>query len=270
MLVRIFMTLGLLIAAAPTFAQEIQSKSSVRLDVPYVPTPSFVVKAMLDLAKVRADDVVYDLGSGDGRIVIDAIQTRGVKRAVGVDLNPVQVADANVNAASAGVTDRATFVVGDVFKVDFTPATVVTMYLLPNVNLRLRPRLLDELRPGTRIVSHQFHMYDWPPDAQEKVLGEVPIYLWIVPEKVQGTWAGTADGQTFTVSVDQKFQVLNGSVTQSGKGSVALTGQMAGTELIASGKDGVSVKGKVDGKTMTTTITLGGATHSVVLTREYP
>ncbi len=264
MISRIILAIGLLLAP-PVAAQ---TNSSVRLDVPYVPTPPFVIKAMLDLAKVGPDDVVYDLGSGDGRIVIDAVQTRGVKRAVGIDLNPVQVADANANAEKAGVTDRVTFTVGDVFKEDLSPATVVTMYLLPNVNLRLRPRLLDHLKPGTRVVSHAFHMFDWPPDAQEKVLGEVPIYMWIIPAKVQGTWTGKAGEGSFTFSLAQKFQVVSGLLTREGQKPVALNGQLAGNELMVIGNDGVSLRGKITGATLIGAITLAGAPQDIVLTRQ--
>lgn len=267
MFARLIFAVGLICAALPAQAQ-VQNRPVVRLDVPYVPTPSFVVKAMLDLAKVTADDVVYDLGSGDGRIVIDAIQSRGVKRAVGIDLNPVRVADANANARDAGVTDRATFMVDDVFKVDFTPATVVTMYLLPNVNLRLRPRLLDELKPGTRVVSHAFHMYDWPPDAQEKVAGEVPIYLWIVPAKIQGIWSGKAGTQPFTLSVNQKFQSVSATLSLDAKRSTVLEGQLTGDAVTATGKDGAAFKGKLTGAVLTGTVTLGGVSHDVTLSRQ--
>jgi SAM-dependent methyltransferase len=148
------------------------------LDVPYVPTPMPVVDAMLDLAKVGKSDVVYDLGCGDGRIVVRAAQRFG-SRGVGVDLNPERVREAKDNARKSNVTQLTRFEVGDVFEFDFSPATVVTMYLLPSVNLKLRPRLQQELKPGTRIVSHDFHMGDWAPEATREI-NRSRIYLWTV------------------------------------------------------------------------------------------
>ncbi len=148
------------------------------LDVPYVPTPVPVVDAMLDLAKVGKSDVVYDLGCGDGRIVVRAASRFGC-RGVGVDLNPERVKEAKANAIRANVTELTRFEVGDVFEFDFSGATVVTMYLLPSVNLKLRPRLLKELKPGTRLVSHDFHMGDWAAETTREV-GRSRIYLWTI------------------------------------------------------------------------------------------
>lgn len=152
-----------------------------QLDVPYVPTPVGVVDAMLDLAKVGKSDTVYDLGCGDGRIVVRAASRFGC-RGVGVDLNPERVKEAKQNAIKSGVTELTRFEVGDVFDFDFSPATVVTMYLLPSVNLKLRPRLLKELKPGTRLVSHDFHMGDWAAQTTREV-GRSRIYLWTIPER---------------------------------------------------------------------------------------
>ena len=152
-----------------------------RLDVPYVPTPMPVVDAMLDLGRVGRNDVLYDLGCGDGRIVVRAASRFGCK-GVGVDLNPQRVDEARDNARRANVTALTRFEVGDVFQFDFSPATVVTMYLLPAVNLKLRPRLLKELKPGTRIVSHDFDMGDWTPEATRDT-GRSRVYLWTVPTR---------------------------------------------------------------------------------------
>lgn len=160
----------------------------VKLDVPYVPTPPVTIAAMLEIASVGPNDILYDLGSGDGRIPITAVRDRGVKKAVGIELNPARIVDAKENARIVGVTDKVSFIEGDVFKVDFKAATVVTMYLFDNVNLRLRPRILDELKPGMRGVSHQFHMSSWTPDDKVMVQNKVPVYLWIVPAKVDGVW----------------------------------------------------------------------------------
>ena len=156
------------------------SQQAVRQpDVPFVPTPKDVVAAMLKLGGVKTGDVIYDLGSGDGRIVITAAEqfkTRGV----GIDINPERIQEANENARKAGVTDLVQFRQADLFSTDISEATVVTLYLLPSVNLKLRPKLLHDLKPGTRIVSHSFDMGDWKPEKQETVEGRI-IYLWTVP-----------------------------------------------------------------------------------------
>ena len=150
-----------------------------RLDVPFVPTPDDVVEKMLDLAGAGSNDVVYDLGSGDGRIVITAAK-RGA-RGIGFDIDPERIAEARANARRAGVTDRVQFQQGNLFDVDLAPATVITMYLLPSVNLELRSKL-QQLKPGTRIVSHSFDMGDWKPDQVHTVDGH-KVYLWIIPPR---------------------------------------------------------------------------------------
>ena len=149
-------------------------------DVPYVPTPPEVVDAMLSLASVSQNDIVYDLGSGDGRMVIEAARKYHA-RGVGIDVNPTRIEEANENAKEAGVTDRVRFIEGDLFKADIHDATVVTIYLLSTVNLKLRPKLLQDLKPGTRIVSHRFDMGDWEPEKKSTADGR-PLYLWIVPK----------------------------------------------------------------------------------------
>jgi len=148
-------------------------------DVPFVPTPEKVVERMLDIAQVGPNDVVYDLGSGDGRIVIAAAKKHGA-RGVGIDIDPERIREARANARSAGVSSRVEFREGDLFKADLSQATVVTLYLLSSVNLQLRPKLLSELKPGTRIVSHAFDMGDWKPLRTEKV-GSSTVYYWVVP-----------------------------------------------------------------------------------------
>ena len=150
-------------------------------DIHYVPTPEEVVEAMLQLADVGANDIVYDLGSGDGRIPITAARRFGA-RGVGIDLDPKLVAQATRNAEEAGVAGRVRFIEGDIFEADLSQATVVTLYLLTSINERLRPKLLKELRPGTRIVSHQFRMGDWNPD-REIVIDFRPLFLWRVPTR---------------------------------------------------------------------------------------
>ncbi|MGE5793582.1 MAG: methyltransferase domain-containing protein [Bacteroidota bacterium] len=152
------------------------------LDVPFVPTPADAVAAMLKLAGVRKDDVVYDLGSGDGRIVIAAAR-RGA-RGVGIDIDPARIAEGERNARAAGVASRVRFVRQDLFDADLGDATVVTLYLLPRVNQRLRPKLLAELKPGTRVVSYGFDMGDWAPERTVEI-GSSMLYLWVIPQRPQ-------------------------------------------------------------------------------------
>ncbi len=148
-------------------------------EVPFVPTPEPVVEEMLNMANITKGDVLYDLGSGDGRIVIDAAKKYGI-HAVGVDINPERIKEARENAKKAGVENLVTFREGDLFKADIHEATVVTMYLLPSVNLRLKPKLLSELKGGSRLVSHDFDMGDWKAE-KEKKLDYHTIYFWTVP-----------------------------------------------------------------------------------------
>lgn len=154
-------------------------------DVIYVPTPPEVVAAMLKVANVKKGDVLYDLGSGDGRIPVTAAQKFGV-RAVGIDINPERIKEANENARKAGVTDRVKFLNEDLFEADISEATVVTLYLLDSLNEKLRPKLLRELKPGTRIVSHSFRMGDWQPEQTIDVNGSM-VYFWTVPAKGAST-----------------------------------------------------------------------------------
>jgi precorrin-6B methylase 2 len=183
-----------LVVGATAFAQDIRVNQPVQVpqpperamqkapEVPFVPTPEPAVEGMLKLAGVKKGDVVYDLGSGDGRIVISAVKNHGATRAVGVDINPQRIDEANENARRAGVQDRVEFRQGDLFDADIGDATVVTLYLLPSVNERLKPKLLAELKPGTRIVSHGFDMGDWKPDQETQEDGRT-LYLWVVPER---------------------------------------------------------------------------------------
>jgi ubiquinone/menaquinone biosynthesis C-methylase UbiE len=147
---------------------------------PYVSRPQIVVDKMLEVVAVTKDDVVYDLGSGDGRIVISAAKKYGV-RGVGVDIDPERIKEANANAVQAGVADRVKFIEQDLFKIDLKEASVVTLYLLPEVNLRLRPKLWRELKRGTRVVSHAFDMGDWKPEQTVQVEGRT-IYYWVIPK----------------------------------------------------------------------------------------
>lgn len=162
-----------------TLAQEVVD-GPIKKDVPYVPTPEGIVEAMLDLARVGPNDVVYDLGSGDGRIVIAAAR-RGA-RGVGIDIDPERIREANANAKKAGVTNKVKFIEGNLFDADIADATVVTMYLLTDVNLKLRPKLMAELKPGTRIVSQTFDMGEWEPEKTTEV-GFTKVYYWTIPSQ---------------------------------------------------------------------------------------
>ena len=170
-----------LLAAAPVAAQE--TKRAQTPDVIFVPTPHEVVEEMLRLAQVRKGDLLYDLGSGDGRIPVTAAKKYGI-RAVGIDIDPERIVEAKENARKNGVTGLVQFRQEDLFKADFHEASVVTLYLLPDLNVKLRPRLLAELKPGTRIVSHQFDMGTWKPEKKIDLNGRT-IYLWTVPAKKQ-------------------------------------------------------------------------------------
>lgn len=166
--------------ARPAMAQE-EPTYPRSLDVPYVPTPEDAVKAMLQLAGVNKDDLVIDLGCGDGRIVVTAAVDFGA-RGIGYDLNPVRLKEANESAAKAGVENRVRFIQKNLYEADIRNATVVTLYLLPEVNRKLKPRLLAELRPGTRVVSHSFPMPDWKPVKTVEINGRT-LYLWVIPRK---------------------------------------------------------------------------------------
>ncbi len=196
-------------------------------EVPYIRTPQSVVDKMLDLAGVGPDDFLIDLGSGDGRIVIAAAQKRGA-RGFGVEIDPTLVDASNEAARKAGVADRAQFYARDLFETDLREATVITMYLLPAVNLQLRPRIL-ELRPGTRVVSHDWDMGEWQPDARIVLEGlnkpVMPVqastaYLWIVPAKAAGSWNLRFEdsGEALEIEFAQRFQELSGIARQSGGG----------------------------------------------------
>ena len=195
--------------------------------VPYVPTPQNVVDRMLEIAKVGPQDYLIDLGSGDGRIVVTAASKYGA-RGFGVDLNPTRIAEANANARQAKVTDKVQFFQSDLFETDLTAASVITMYLLPRVNLELRPKLL-ELKAGTRIVSHDFDMGDWKPEHHEELDakdkyggsgGRSDIYLWIIPAKVAGSWQSqlTVRGKpvSYEIALDQQYQVVRGTARVAG------------------------------------------------------
>jgi len=196
-------------------------------DVIWVPTPDELVSAMLDLAQVTSDDFVMDLGSGDGRIVIAAAK-RGA-RATGIEYNPDMVALSKRNAEKAGVSDKATFINADLFATDFSKATVITMYLLPQLNLKLRPTLLG-LKPGTRVVSHAFNMGDWPFDQTTEKEGRT-AYLWIVPAKVEGVWTWPSGTGKAELKLTQNYQMVNGTLETAGKEQALKNGKLYGSQI---------------------------------------
>lgn len=180
------------------------------LDVPFVPTDEVVIEAMLNLGHVGPKDLLYDLGSGDGRILITAARNRGT-RGIGVEIDPLRIADAMDEAGHFRVEYLVDFIEEDIFTADFSEATVVTLYLLESINIQLRPRLLSELRPGTRIVSHAFNMGDWKADERLELSG-INIYKWIVPARVAGIWEWDGlDGKRYRVELQQKYQEVTGT-----------------------------------------------------------
>lgn len=183
-------------------------------DVPYVPTPYNVVERMLDAARVGPGDYVIDLGSGDGRIVIAAAMRGAIGH--GVDIDPVRIREANKNKEGSGVDDHVIFLEENIFETDFSKASVITMYLLNSVNMKLRPKLLETLRPGTRIVSHSFSMNDWKPDTLIHE-GNREIYYWVVPARVNGNWNWKSGDADFNMTAQQQFQNVKLLVTSGNK-----------------------------------------------------
>lgn len=245
--------------------------------VPYVPTPQAVVDRMLTMANVKADDYLIDLGSGDGRIVVTAAKKYGA-RGFGVDLNPVRIREAQANAVQAGVTDRAEFYERDLFETDLSSATVITMYLLPDVNIALRPKLL-KLKPGTRVVSHDFSMDEWKPDQYVQLdvsdkwgsgsPGTSSIYFWLVPAQVAGAWKWTMPvgraPQNYELSFTQRYQEITGTATVNGKPAKVERAQLRGDRLTAvfiadlgSGPVRHEVSGRVDGGTIAGSVRFSG------------
>jgi hypothetical protein len=217
-------------------------------DVVWVPSPQALVDRMLDMASVTKDDFVIDLGSGDGRTVITAAK-RGA-RSLGIEYNPDLVVLSKENAKKEGVTN-AEFVRGDIFETDFTQATVLTLFLLPQLNLKLRPTILD-MKPGTRVVSNTFNMAEWEPDQTIEAGGDCTSYcrafFWVVPAKVAGTWK-MPQGE---LKLDQSFQKLSGTLTVDGKAMPISDAKMTGAQITFTA-GGKTYTGRVDGNTMSGT-----------------
>ncbi len=257
-------------------------------DVPFVPTPDEVVMEMLKMGNVGKDDVLYDLGCGDGRIVITAVKKFGC-RGVGVDIDPQRIKESRENAKKAGVTKKVKFIEENLFNAEFSEATVVTLYLLSEVNLRLRPRLFEQLKPGTRIVSHEFSMGNWEPEASTTVkTGEKPavdywdqdvedywnthnIHFWIIPANVTGSWELTIPDisapKILTLKFDQEFQQVKGKAFE-GTSELALSiedGKIKGDKFhftlerkLRGRTQSMNFEGTVKGHTMKGTVKIEG------------
>jgi precorrin-6B methylase 2 len=226
-------------------------------DVVWVPTPQALVDKMLDIAKVTPNDYVMDLGSGDGRTVITAAK-RGA-RATGIEYNPDMVELSKHNAAKEGVGGKANFMKADLFETDFSQATVVTMFLLPDINLKLRPKILN-LKPGTRIVSNTFTMGEWTDDETATVDEQhgcsyyCTAHLWIVPAKVEGTWRM----QQGELALKQSFQMVTGTLKSSGNTATIANGRLRGDQISFTA-GGAQYSGRVNGNTIEGTLKGGSA-----------
>jgi SAM-dependent methyltransferase len=225
-------------------------------DVQYVPTPENVVDEMLRLTGVTKDDIVYDLGCGDGRLVISAAQRFGA-HGVGIDIDPQRISESRDNARQAGVTDRVRFLEQDLFEADIGQATVVTLYLLPKLNVQLRPKLLRDLKPGTRVVSHDFDMAEWQPDQTIKVSGASrshTVYYWVVPADVGGVWpvqvpAGTGE-RRYELRLQQEFQTVRGTIGMEGRDIPITDATLVGDRLrftaVTDDQGRLSFDGRID------------------------
>jgi ubiquinone/menaquinone biosynthesis C-methylase UbiE len=269
---RLLVLAVLLALAAPVVAQQLEWNQYRGYDVPFVPTPPEVVDEMLKLVNLKTGDILYDLGCGDGRIVIAAAKRFGVK-ALGIDIDPVRIKESTDNAAAAGLEGKVRFIQQDLFESDFKDATVVTMYLLTSVNLRLRPKLLAELKPGTRLVSHSFDMGEWKADKTsliETSYGDVrDVHFWIVPANVSGRWEWElpdgAKKRRYAIQAVQEFQSVSASGTEGtwlvAVNDVVLVGDRITFRLDAE-TDGkmasFDYEGTVQGDTITGTVRPGG------------
>jgi SAM-dependent methyltransferase len=267
---RAVFALCLLALAAVAFGQAPQTQQfepqvgQAGKDVVWVPTPQALVDKMLDLAKATPKDYIIDLGSGDGRTVITAAK-RGAK-ALGIEYNPDMVELSKKNATKENVGDRATFMKADLFETDFSQANVITMFLLPDINLKLRPKILD-LKPGTRIVSNTFTMGDWKADETASITENCPNWctalLWIVPAKVAGTWRLPQGDLKLT----QTYQELSGTLTTGGKSVNISDAKMRGEEISFTAGS-TQYTGRVTGNSMEGTMKSGSSTSNWKATRQ--
>jgi SAM-dependent methyltransferase len=247
----------------------LQQQLALARDVPFVPTRDEVVNEMLNALNITDADILYDLGCGDGRIVITAAKRFGIK-GVGIDIDPERIRESKANAEKAGVTDKVKFIIGDLYEADFKEASVLTLYLLPDVNLNLRPRIFEQVRPGTRVVSHDFDMGDWHPDKRINVPGKRDVvYYWVVPANVSGVWEWTEskEAEKMKLRLTQSFQKVKGSLTRGSVSTPISDAVLSGDQLSfsvghSSGTKNTPLKfqGKVKGNTIEGIVAGQGAT----------
>ncbi|MDX1618124.1 MAG: 50S ribosomal protein L11 methyltransferase [Balneolaceae bacterium] len=242
-----------------TTAVLVSTSGAQDLDVPYVPTPQPVVDEMLEIAQVEPGDYVIDLGSGDGRIVIAAAKKGATGH--GVDLDPDRISEARENAVNEDVDDKVMFLRKNIFDTDISQASVITMYLLSSVNLKLRPTILKTLRPGTRVVSHSFDMGDWRPDGSFDVESSMgrghDVYLWVVPADASGTWSWNVDGRSHTLEVSQRYQEIGLELESEGNTLDTSDRVLRGRRISFSATDGdrhYLYSGRIEGNRITGTV----------------
>jgi len=253
-----------------TFSPAQEAAKKPALDVPYEPTTYGIAREMLNMAAVTSKDLIYDLGCGDGRIVILAAKERGA-RGVGVDLDPERIKESRENAKAAGVTHLVRFYEQNLFDTDIREATVVMLYLYPEINIKLRPKLLKELKAGTRVVSHSHTMGDWEDDASQTVEGHT-LHFFVVPANVTGTWRwDEPDGRRTSLSLTQKFQRVEGSMTIGSEAYSIMDCSLRGNTLLFSvermvrgSKVGFSYEGQVSGDTIQGKIAQRGTGPGVI------
>jgi SAM-dependent methyltransferase len=241
----------------------LQIAKGATLDVPYAATPYEIADEMVRLADVQSDDRVYDLGCGDGRLVIAAVKKAGCK-GVGIDIDPARIKESRQNAIIAGVEDRVRFVEQNFFESDVRDATVMMIYLFPDVNIRLRGKFLKEMKPGSRLVSHAFDMGDWKPDNSASIRAQ-RVYLWVIPANATGTWTWRSqDGRrtAFVLEMEQRYQAIRGTLTQGDHPSTLADAKLTGDRItfrieqdVSGRKTARQFAGAISGNTITGTIT---------------
>jgi hypothetical protein len=255
----------------PATITSAQEKEVERTGGPYVPTPQIVVDQMLRLASVGAQDFVLDLGSGDGVIVLTAASQLKAS-GYGVDIDAALVQKSNAEAKRLGIADRASFAVQDVFKADLSRASVITLYLLPSMMMNLRPKILNEAKPGTRVVSHDYHFDDWYSDDQvtfdvpekEKITGipRATLHLWIVPARVGGKWQVQVEGgERYELALRQRYQAISGNAEAAGRAAKIASASLRGEEIRFTVPDRSARRifsGTAQGDAMQGTVDLGG------------
>ena len=240
----------------------LQIAKGASVDVPYVATPYEIADEMVRLADVRSDDVVYDLGCGDGRLVIAAIRKAGC-RGVGIDIDPERIKESRQNAIIAGVQDRVRFVEQNFFESDVREATVMLIYLFPDVNIKLRAKFLKEMKPGSRLVSHAFDMGDWKPDNTASIRTQ-RVYYWLIPANATGTWTWSSPGgrkSPVVLEMEQKYQAIRGAITQGGLRTKLTDAKLTGDRIAFTMEDSMSGRnvtrtfsGVISGNSITGTI----------------